>query len=314
MRNPFGSTVLVALVLVAAAACSEGEGTPEPTTTPSEPTTSTTSTTTAASTAAVLAVGDIGTCEGTDDEAVAELVGTLPGEVLLLGDIAYPDGTPEQFAECFGRAWGRFRSRLRPAPGNHEFHTSGAKGYFGFFGEPAGESGKGWHSFDVGAWHVVALNSNCAAVGGCGAGSEQGRWLRADLAASSARCTLAYWHHPRFSSGSVHGSEVAVDGMWRVLAEAGADVVLAGHEHVYERFAPLDAQGRVDAVAGIRSFVVGTGGRSHYGFRAPLVGSEVRDATSFGVLELTLSADSYRWRFVPVAGGSFTNEGEGACH
>lgn len=295
------------LVALAAAACSD---TGEPRTSPS----STTSAASVAAPAALLAVGDIGTCSARDDEAVAEVVGTRPGPVLLLGDIAYPSGTSEQFAECFDPAWGRFRSRLRPAPGNHEYASADAGGYFDYFGDAAGERGKGWHSFDVGAWHVVALNSNCAAVGGCAAGSEQERWLRSDLATSTARCTLAYWHHARFSSGGTHGPDPMTGDLWRALADAGADVVLTGHEHNYERFAPLDPGGRVDPERGIRSFVVGTGGRSHYGFGVPQEGSEVRDGSTFGALELTLSANEYRWRFVPVAGGEFTDEGEDRCH
>jgi hypothetical protein len=305
MRNT--SSLLAVSLAVLAAACSEGgrrgpstpstSGRPEPD-----------------RSAVVLAVGDIATCEETDDEAVAGLVDTLEGEVLLLGDIAYPNGTPEQFEECFEPAWEPMRERLRPAPGNHDFHTEGGAGYFGWFGEAAGEKGKGWYSFEVGEWHVVALNSNCAAVGGCGAGSDQERWLRENLAASDARCTLAYWHHARFSSGSVHGSNSEVGDLWRALADAGADVVLAGHEHVYERFAPLNPGGRVDSERGIRSFVVGTGGRSLYDFGVPREGSEVRNASTYGVLELRLSEESYRWRFVPVPGGTFSDEGEGRCH
>lgn len=305
--------LLCVLLLVVAAACDDGGVGGGET---RRPTTSSTSTTAPSPEAAtVLAVGDIATCAGTDDEAVAEVVAALPGDVLLLGDIVYPDGTAEQFARCFEPAWGRFRERLRPAPGNHDFHTTGGAGYFGWFGAAAGEPGKGWYSFDVGPWHVIALNSNCALVGGCGAGSEQERWLRADLAASAgARCTLAYWHHARFSSGSVHGSNPAMGDVWRTLADAGADVVLAGHEHVYERLEPLDPGGRVDVERGIRSFVVGTGGRSHYGFGVPHEGSAVREASTFGVLELTLSQDSYRWRFVPVEDGTFTDRGQGRCH
>lgn len=262
----------------------------------------------------VLAVGDIADCEATEDEAVAHLVDTLPGTVLALGDIAYPHGSAEQFEECFDRAWGRHRDRIRPAPGNHEYGTTDAAGYFDYFGRAAGEQGKGWHSFDVGDWHVISLNSNCAAVGGCGAGSEQERWLRADLAAAGGRCTLAYWHHARFSSGGTHGSDAITADLWRALADAGADVVLVGHEHNYERFAPLDPAGRVDPDRGIRQFVVGTGGRSHYGFGVPHPGSEVRESNTFGVLELTLSADGYRWHFVPVADATFTDASEGRCH
>lgn len=268
--------------------------------------------------ATLLAVGDIATCESSDDEAVAELVASRPGPVLLLGDLVYPVGSAEHFGRCFDPAWGPLRERLRPAPGNHDFFDRGATGYFGYFGDDAGPAGKGWYSFSVGRWHVVALNSNCGAygVGGCAAGSEQERWLRADLAsppAAEARCTLAFWHHPRFSSGALHGSDPATAALWAALADAGADVVLVGHEHHYERFAPLDPTGQVDEERGIRQFVVGTGGRSHYGFDDPLPGSEVRESGTYGALELTLHADRYEWRFLPVEGGEFTDEGEGRC-
>lgn len=298
---------VVVLLLALAAGCSSDGG-------PRAAKTSSSTTASVGAPVPLLAVGDIAECGSEDDEQVAALVDTLSGPVLLLGDIAYPSGTPEQFEECFEPAWGSFRSRLRPAPGNHEYGTAGAAGYFDFFGDTAGERGRGWYSFDVGSWHVVALNSNCAAVGGCAAGSEQERWLRADLAGSAARCTAAFWHHPRFSSGGTHGSDPVTGDLWRALADAGADVVLTGHEHSYERFAPLDPGGRVDPARGIRSFVVGTGGRSHYGFGVPREGSEVRNGSTFGVLELTLSADEYRWRFVPVAGVDFTDEGKGRCH
>lgn len=267
-----------------------------------------------------MAVGDIAACDRSDDEAVADVVASLPGPVLLLGDLVYPGGTAEAFAQCFDPAWGPLRSRLRPAPGNHDYYVRDAAGYFDYFsgsGVAVGERGKGWYSFDVGEWHVVALNSNCAAIGGCQGGSEQEQWLRADLAspsAAAARCTLAFWHHARFSSGGAHGSDPITADLWRALADAGADVVLTGHEHNYERFAPLDPSGAVDAEGGIRQFVVGTGGRSHYRFEAPHPGSLVRDGTTFGVLELTLHPDRYEWRFVPVSGGEFTDTGRDGCH
>ena len=300
--------LLPLVLLVAGAGCFEAE--------PGTTGTTTTTTTTAPDPTVpvvALAVGDIADCTRSEDEAVARLVDILPGPVLLLGDIAYPNGTPEQFEECFGTAWGRYRDRLRPAPGNHEYGTADAAGYFGWFGDAAGERGKGWHSFEIGDWHVIALNSNCAAIGGCDAGSEQERWLREDLARSNARCTLAFWHHARFSSGGTHGSDPVTGDLWRALADAEAEVVLVGHEHNYERFAPLDPAGRVDPERGIRQFVVGTGGRSHYGFGVPHEGSEVREADTFGLLELTLSAEGYSWRFVPVADATFTDSGEGRC-
>ncbi|HET6622980.1 MAG TPA: Calx-beta domain-containing protein, partial [Gaiellaceae bacterium] len=160
--------------------------------------------------------------------------------VLALGDLQYEDATRAKFGASYDPSWGRLRSITRPVPGNHEYRTDGADGYFGYFGAAAGDPAKGYYSYDLGGWHLVALNSSCSEVGGCGAGSRQERWLRADLAASSAPCTLAYWHHPRFSSGS-HGSDPSYEAFWRALYEAGADVVLVGHDHDYERFAPQTA-------------------------------------------------------------------------
>ncbi len=262
----------------------------------------------------VLAAGDVGSCDGDGDEQTAALLDRLPGTVLVLGDTVYDEATARQFDRCYRPSWGRHLDRTRPAPGNHDYEVKGASGYFDYFGSRAGERGKGWYSFDVGEWHLIALNSNCSAVGGCGPGSEQEHWLRADLAANPARCTLAFWHHPRFSSGREHGSSRAVDGLWRALVDAGADVVLSGHEHSYERFAPLDEEGRVDQARGIRQFVVGTGGRSHYRFGSPISGSEVRQSGTFGVLHLTLGSDGYDWRFEPVSVGPATDAGSASCH
>ena len=197
-------------------------------------------------------------------------------------------------------------------PGNHEYLTRAANGYFSYFGAAAGDPATGYYSFDVGAWHVVALNSNCSAVGGCASGSPQERWLRADLAAHPAACTLAYWHHPRFSSGE-HGNEPAYDAFWRDLYAAGADVVLNGHDHDYERFAPQDPSGGSDLARGVREFVVGTGGKNHYRFLTLQPNSQVRDATTFGVLELTLHRTSYDWRFLPEPGKTFTDSGSAVC-
>ena len=262
----------------------------------------------------VLAAGDIASCGGDGDEQTAALVARLPGIVLTLGDEAYDRGSAGDFARCYAPSWGRFRDRTYPAPGNHEYGTAGAGGYYSYFAGRAGRAGEGWYSFDLGGWHLVALNSNCAAVGGCQPGSPQERWLRADLAAHRGRCTLAFWHHPRFSSGTTHGSDAAVAGLWLALYQAGADVVLVGHEHNYERFAPLDPFGRVDPARGIREFVVGTGGRSHYPLGPPLPGSEARDGDTFGVLQLGLRPTGYAWQFLPVAGGAFHDAGTATCH
>ena len=257
------------------------------------------------------AAGDIADCTpGT--EITAGLLDGLTGTVATLGDTVYENGTPDEFARCYEPTWGRHKGRTRPAVGNHEYGTPGAAGYFAYFGAAAGEAGKGWYSYDLGAWHVVALNSNCTLVG-CEAGSEQERWLRADLAASTARCTLAYMHHPRFSSGSTHGSSTTVQPLWRALQDDGAEVVLAGHEHDYERFAPQTANGALDPQRGVRQFVVGTGGRALRSFGAPQPYSESRINTAWGVLRLRLRDGSYNWQFVAQPGSAATDSGTGAC-
>ena len=233
--------------------------------------------------------------------------------VLPLGDIQYEIGTLRDFRRSYDLSWGRLRDISRPVPGNHEYGTPQAAGYYAYFGARAGAPARGYYSYDLGAWHLIALNSNCGAIGGCGRGSPQERWLRADLAAHKTSCTLAYWHHPRFSSG-LHGNSDVYTAFWKTLYDAGADVVLVSHDHDYERFAPQDALGRADPARGIREFVVGTGGRSRYPFRTPRPNSEVRNSVAFGILALTLRANSYDWRFVPEAGQSFTDTGSAACH
>jgi hypothetical protein len=232
--------------------------------------------------------------------------------VLTLGDNQYEDGSYEKYVASYAKSWGRVKRITRPAPGNHEYDTDGASGYFRYFGAAAGPARRGYYSFDLGGWHLVSLNSNCSKIGGCHEGSPQERWLRRDLAKHPARCTLAYWHHPRFSSGR-HGSHDSVSGLWHALYDHGADVVLVGHDHDYERFAPQNVAGAFDRVQGIREFVVGTGGESHYDFESTERNSRVRDSTSFGILSLTLRPRSYVWRFVSAV-GSFTDRGSARCH
>ena len=263
--------------------------------------------------AVLVAAGDIAGCGHTGDTVTAALVAATGGTVAALGDLAYNHGSAAQFAKCYGPTWGRFKGRTRPAVGNHEYRTPGAAGYYNYFGAQAGPRGKGWYSYDVGSWHVVVLNSNCAKVA-CGKGSEQERWLRADLAAHSNQCTLAYWHHPRFSSDNRHGNWASVGPFWDALYEYGAEIVLGGHAHVYERFAPQTPWAAADPATGIRQFVVGTGGNGHYGFRGVKPNSQVRNANTFGVLKLDLRAGGYNWRFVPQAGKTFTDAGSGTCH
>ena len=265
----------------------------------------------------VVAAGDIAACNSKGDEATARLIENTGGAtVLALGDLAYPDGSTEEFADCYGPSWGQFKERTKPTPGNHDYETKGASAYFDYFGKTAGNPEEGYYSYDLGSWHLVSLNSNCAEKGvRCGPGSAQRRWLEEDLAANGdKRCTLAYFHHPRFSSGVKHGSTPSLEPLWEALYEGRADVVLSGHEHNYERFAPQDPSGRADLQRGIREFVVGTGGKSHYPILDLIANSEVHNDESYGVLRLTLHPKSYEWRFVPVEGESFTDSGEGRCH
>jgi acid phosphatase type 7 len=262
----------------------------------------------------VAAAGDIADCASEEDDATAKLLGDINGTIITLGDNAYEDGTSEEFADCYGPTWGRFKDRTRPSSGNHDYQTAGAKGYFGYFGESAGERGEGYYSYDLGRWHLVALNSNCQDIGGCGVNSPQGRWLRHDLADNQSRCTLAYFHHPLFSSGKYSPGISEVKPLWEILYSAGADVVLNGHDHNYQRFAPQDPDGKADPGRGIREFVVGTGGGSHYAGHRAIATSQVFDGATFGVLRLTLGPDSYDWEFVPVPGGRFTDRGTGVCH
>jgi hypothetical protein len=264
--------------------------------------------------AVLVGAGDIATCTSSGDSATARLLDGIGGTVYTLGDNAYPDGTTENFARCYDPTWGRHKARTRPASGNHDYHSAGGRGYFRYFGPAAGDPAKGYYSYDVGAWHVVVVNSNCGEVGGCRAGSAQERWIRRDLAASTQACTLAYWHHPRFTSGREHDDATEMRPIWQALYDHGAEIVLSGHNHQYERFAPQTPTGIADPARGIRQFVVGTGGASHYGFAEAKANSEVRNATAFGVLKLTLNRNSYAWRFVPVPGQTFTDAGTGTCH
>ena len=233
--------------------------------------------------------------------------------VLTLGDNQYESGEYASFLESYWRSWGRVKAITHPAAGNHDYNTPGGAGYYRYFGAAAGPRGRGYYSFDLGTWHLIALNSNCEAVGGCGQGSLQVRWLRADLAAHrSTRCTLAYWHHPRFSSGT-HGSDPAYSAFWRALYAANADVVLVGHDHDYERFAPQTPTGLRDVKRGLRQFVVGTGGRSLREFETIRPNSEVRDSATLGVLALMLLPTRYEWTFVPAV-GTFSDVGTASCH
>jgi acid phosphatase type 7 len=256
-----------------------------------------------------------GTCA---QQATADLASSLdPDAVLPLGDNAYTNGTLARYRQLYQPTWGRLDPISHPIPGNHEYITTAesvdAGGYFAYFRSRAGVVRKGWYSFDLGRWHLIALNGNCPPAGGCGPGSPQERWLRADLAAHPNACVLAYWHEPRFSSGR-HGNNTAYGAFWDDLYRAGAELVLNGHDHDYERFAPQAPDGRHDPARGIREFVVGTGGANLRAFHAVEPNSEVRHNTNFGVLLLELRPDGYGWRFASTAGGSFSDSGSGTCH
>ena len=254
----------------------------------------------------LVGAGDIAQCAAGNPEATAKLLDSIGGTVFALGDNAYPSGSAEDYHGCYDATWGRHKSRTRPVPGNHEYDTAGAAPYYDYFGGAAGPAGLGFYSYELGNWHIVALNSNIAA----GGNSPQAAWLRNDLRAHPAQCTLAYWHYPLFSS-STHGNIDAMREAWRILSDGGADVVLAGHDHVYERFAPQDADGTADPARGIREFVVGTGGAPPYPFVNVKANSEVRLSAN-GVLRLALKAGGYDWTFIATAGAG--DSGSTACH
>ena len=232
--------------------------------------------------------------------------------VLALGDNQYEAATLANFRASYERSWGALKSITYPVAGNHEYYTPGAEGYFDYFGRVAGKPEQGWYSFDIGAWHLIALNSNCNDVG-CFAGSEQEKWLRDDLKAHPRACTLAFWHAPLFSSGP-EGENRSIRPLWNALYAAGTDVVLNSHNHNYERFAPQSPGGQLDPARGIREFVVGTGGSNLQGFPHPATNSEVRIADTFGVLLLTLRSDGYDWNFTPELPDGQRDAGRGTCH
>ena len=260
----------------------------------------------------LVGAGDIADCELDSGAATANLLDTIAGTVFTAGDNAYPDGSAANFRDCYAPTWGRHLDRTRPAAGNHEWETKDLGGYFDYFGARAAPDGESWYSYDLGAWHVIVLDSDCTLVGGCGPGSAQGGWLDADLRASSAVCTLAIWHHPRFSSGE-HGSDTSVWPFWDALYRAGADVVVNGHDHDYERFGPQDPAGREDKARGMRQFVVGTGGAVLRGFPTVAAHSEVRLNASHGVIRFVLHPGTYEWSFIPSSGDA-GDSGSEDCH
>jgi len=258
----------------------------------------------------LVGAGDIANSASSGDTATAALLDTIPGTVYTTGDNAYPNGTLADYNAWYEPTWGRHKARTRPSPGNHEYNTAGATGYFAYFGAQAGPGNLGYYSYDLGDWHVVSLNSEIDMA----AGSPQETWLRSDLASSTKPCTIAYWHKPLFTSATNHSPTLATRTLFQALYEHDAEVVVTGHNHHYERFAPMDPAGTLDTASGIRHYVAGMGGASHYGFGTPQPNSEVRNSTAYGVLKFTLHAGSYDWQFVPVAGATFTDSGTTACH
>jgi len=258
--------------------------------------------------AAVLAgAGDIGLCGSAAPEETARLLDGIAGIVFTAGDNAYPQGTVQQFQNCYDPSWGRHKARTRPAPGNHDYESPGAAPYFNYFGTRAGPAGLGYYSFEAGNWHVVSLNSNVS----MSVASAQSSWLRDDLAAHTALCTAAIFHHPLFTVGP-DGPSPDTRELWRVLYEAGVDVVINGHDHLYQRFARQDPQGANDPLRGIREFVVGTGGAELSNFVRPQANTETYVST-YGVLKLTLRLGDYDWQFLSID-GSMPDSGHDVCH
>ncbi len=260
----------------------------------------------------LIGAGDIADCATDDDEATARLLDQLPGTVFTAGDNAGPDGSPARFSDCYAPTWGRHLARTRPAAGEQDWATKDLAGYLGYFGAAAAPDGVSWYSYDLGTWHIVVLDSDCGHVGGCGADSDQGRWLAKDLATAKATCTLAIWHSPRFSSGT-SGGDAAVAPFWDALHAVHAEVIVNAHDRDYERFAPQDPGGRQDRADGIRQFVVGPAARRSTGFGPSAANSEFRLTGAHGVLRLVLREKDYAWTFIP-SDGTATDSGQAACH
>src|SRR5215207_6482215 len=271
-------------------------------------------------TVTLVGAGDIASCSQNNDSATARLLGSIPGTVFTLGDNVYPYGSTANFRNCYDPTWGKYMKRTKPSAGNHEYYdenyncTTAAGPYFDYFVARAGVRGKGYYSYERGNWHIVALNSNCDKVGGCGRRSAQGRWLRKDLRNHPSGCTLAYIHRPLYSTGTnVAGSDV--EPFWRMLHDRNADLIVNGHAHRYERFAPMTPSGTRSA-NGIRQIVAGTGGQpggDEISY-ADAPNMQVVKTDVFGVLRLSLRADSYAWKFVPIARKTFTDSGTDGCH
>ncbi|HMA45167.1 MAG TPA: metallophosphoesterase, partial [Gemmatimonadales bacterium] len=268
----------------------------------------------------LVGAGDIADCNSTRDDATANQLDSIPGTVFAAGDNAYANGTAANFANCYDPTWGRHKARTKPVVGNHEYDSSGtAAAYFNYFtpavADPLG-NGYGYYSFDLGTWHVVVLNSD-SGVTNPTSGPAQLTWLQGDLAGRTNQCVLAIWHRPLFTSGSSGGAGIRVRRLWQALEDAGAEVILNGHDHLYERFAPQDSLGNATP-SGVREFVVGTGGgETHSNYVNSPANVEASDASDFsrGVLRLTLYANSYRWEFLAAQGqGTYSDSGTTSCH
>jgi acid phosphatase type 7 len=326
----FFSLLIVATVIptvvaerIEAKPCKPGRpcSSPSPSVTPSaspspspSATTSPSSSPTSSRDPVITAAGDIADpVPNAETQATADLVESInPSVAIALGDNQYPSGLLSDYLRGYASTWGTFLSRTAPAPGNHEYRSSStAAGYFGYFGSRAPAA---YYSYNVGQWHLISLDSNCSQIGGCGSGSPEYNWLKADLASHPTACTLAYWHHPRWSSGTNHGGTNTVSAFWTLLYDAGAELVLSAHEHNYERFAPQDPSGRLDAAKGVVQIVAGTGGHSLYPLGVPEPNSVARNSTAFGVVTVTLHPTSYDFAFRPIPGDTFTDSGTEGCH
>jgi acid phosphatase type 7 len=264
-------------------------------------------------TVTLVGAGDIAGCDFKQDRKTARLLGQIGGTVFTLGDNVYPDGTRQQFRDCYDPTWGKYKERTRPTAGNHDYNTAGAKPYFNYFRWRAGRP-KGYYSYDRGSWHIVVLNSNCEEVGGCGKRSAQGRWLRTDLVQNPTKCTLAYFHDPLYASGREHDSP-QVKPFWDKLYNHHADVILSGSAHRYERYARITPSGERSSARGIRQFIVGTGGTASGTIKGPdEPRTQAKKVGAPGVLKLKLGSGFYQWKFVPVAGRNYTDSGSARCH
>jgi acid phosphatase type 7 len=263
-------------------------------------------------TATFVGAGDIASCSGTGDSRTAALIANIPGTVFTTGDNVYPNGAMANYTKCYEPTWGAFKARTRPVPGNHDYENyPGAPNYFAYFGGNAGRKNRGYYRYDLNGWRIYALNSECAVSTSCF--KNQYAWLRTDLIDHPHECVIALWHRPRWSTGP-HGNSTRMASVVQLLYDHGAEIVLNGHDHMYERYVPLSPGGTPDALNGIREFVVGTGGASLYGFKTTDPNVAVRDDSTHGVLKLTLSAGTYSWQFVPTTSGGFSDSGTDTCH